>query len=53
VIELETTRAELKEFLKKDSFTLRASTTTDETINEDHKIKVDCVFRVDANILGL
>ncbi len=53
VIELETTGVELKDFLKEDSFTLRASTTTDETINENHDIKVDCVFRVDANILGL
>ncbi|WP_299260170.1 hypothetical protein [uncultured Aquimarina sp.] len=53
VIELETTGVELKDFLKQDSFTLRASTTTDETINEDYSIKVDCVFRVDANILGL
>ncbi|MFD2562833.1 hypothetical protein [Aquimarina rubra] len=53
VIELETTGVELKEYLKQDSFSLRASTTTDETINENHDIKVDCVFRVDANILGL
>ncbi|MHA7058754.1 hypothetical protein ACWGOQ_0016130 [Aquimarina sp. M1] len=53
ILELETTGVELKDFLKKDSFTLRASTTTDETINEDHDIKVECVFRVDANILGL
>ncbi|WP_378178535.1 hypothetical protein [Aquimarina sp. SS2-1] len=53
VIELETTGVELKEYLKQDSFSLRASTTTDETINENHDIKVDCTFRVDANILGL
>ena len=53
IIELETTGVELKDFLKQDTFTLRAATTTDETINEDYNIKVDCVFRVDANILGL
>ncbi len=44
---------ELKEYLKKDSYSLRVQTTTDETISETHEIIIDTRFRVDAKILGI
>lgn len=50
---LQLTNTELKEFIKKDSFRLRVQTTTDQTLTQDHEIKIDCKFRVDAKILGV
>ena len=42
----------LKEYLIKDSFSLRLSTTTDEIIGSDYEINIHSVFYVDAKILG-
>lgn len=50
---LQLTDTELKEFIKKDSFRLRIQTTTDQTLTEDHDVRIDCKFRVDAKILGV
>lgn len=52
-IELDVENVELKEYIKKDSYSLRTRTLTDETINEDHQIDVFTKFRVDAEILGI
>lgn len=52
-LSLETTDADLKEYLKKDSFDLRITSSTDQTIAENHKIVVKSVFTVDAEIFGL
>lgn len=52
-IELEIENTELKEYIKKETYTLRTRTLTDETINEDHQIDVFTKFRVDAEILGI
>ncbi len=52
-LSLTTTDVDLKEYLKKDSFSLRISVTTDEAITEDHDIRIDANFFVDAKILGL
>ncbi|QCE41217.1 hypothetical protein [Psychroserpens sp. NJDZ02] len=52
-LNLSTTGQELKEFIKKDSYSLRITTVTDETISETHDIIIDTKFRVDAKILGL
>jgi hypothetical protein len=49
---LETTESDLKEFIKKDEFTLRLNTITDELITSDHEIDIHSVFFVDAKILG-
>ena len=51
-LNLETTGSDLKEYIKKDEFTLEVETVTDETIAVDHKIDVYSVFHVDAKILG-
>ncbi|QRM88661.1 hypothetical protein FG167_05255 [Lacinutrix sp. WUR7] len=52
-LQLQVTDQELKEFIKKDTFSLRVKTITDETINETHDITIDTKFRVDAKILGV
>lgn len=53
ILELDVLGEELKAFIKKDSFSLRVQTVTDETINETHDIIIDTTFRVDAEILGV
>ena len=50
---LETTGTDLQEYIKKDEFTLRLNTVTDEFITSDHHIDVHSVFFVDAKVLGL
>jgi hypothetical protein len=52
-IELETSSADLKDYIKKDSFTLRIKTVTDELLLSDYDIKIDSKFFVDAKILGV
>ena len=52
-IDLETSGADLKEYIKKDSFTLRVKTATDEVIDNDIDIAILSVFAVDASILGV
>ncbi|AYN69405.1 hypothetical protein D1013_19450 [Euzebyella marina] len=44
---------DLKEYIKKDKFSLRLYTVTDEAISRDHEIEVNSTFFVDAKILGL
>ena len=53
VLNMEVSDVELKSYVIQDEFTLRVSTTTDKTIQQDHDVKIKTVFRVDANILGL
>ena len=52
-IELNTSNAELKEYIKKDRYTLRVESITDEAIDRDIELDIRSVFRVDARILGL
>lgn len=52
-LSLETTDNDLKEFIKKDEFSLRVHTVTDEAIESDHDIKVESVFEVNAKVLGV
>lgn len=44
---------DLQEFIKKDEFSLRLRTTTDELLTSDYQIEVAASFFVDAEILGL
>lgn len=53
VLELETSGADIKEFIKKDKFKLDVKTVTDKLITQDHELKINAVFFVDAKILGL
>lgn len=50
-LDMETTSVDLKEYIFKDSFSLRTEVTTDETISEDHEINAAMVFTVDAKLL--
>lgn len=49
---LETTQADLQEYIKKDTFDLRLKVVTDEIITSDYDIETHAVFYVDAKILG-
>lgn len=52
VLVLETTAADLKEYIKQETFTLKLSTVTDEFLTSDHKIDVFSSFFVNAKVLG-
>ena len=52
-ITLNTSDADLKEYIKKDEFSLRLNTVTDELMSSDHELEVNSTFFVDAKILGL
>lgn len=51
-LELETSDADLQEYIKKDSFNLKVKTVIDELITSDYSIDMHSVFFVDAKILG-
>lgn len=52
-IVLDVSDEDLKEYIKKEEFSLRLKTVTDEAISQDHTIDVNSIFSVDAKILGL
>lgn len=49
---LETTDADLKEYVKQETFELRFNTIVDELLTDDHEINMHAVFFVDAKVLG-
>lgn len=51
-IALETANDDIKEYIKKDSFSLRLNTVTDEILTSDYQINIHSEFFVDAKILG-
>ncbi len=53
ILDLKTSGIDLQEYIKKDKFTLRVNTVTDEIITSDHHIDVESVFFVDAKIFGI
>lgn len=52
-ISLDPTSQDLKEYIKKDKFSLRVETVTDELISKDVNIDIMSNFFVNAKILGL
>ncbi len=52
-LDLEVSDVDLKEYIKKDNYSLRLNTVTDEAMSQDHQIDVKSTFFVDAKILGL
>ena len=52
-LDLEVSDTDLKEYIKKDNYSLRLNTVTDEAMSQDHQIDVNSTFFVDAKILGL
>ncbi|MEX0986874.1 MAG: hypothetical protein WD052_05300 [Bacteroidales bacterium] len=53
VLELETTGEDIQEYIKKDQFSLRLHTVTDEMLSTEYHLDIHAVFYVDAKILGL
>lgn len=51
-LQLETTGADMQEYIKKENFSLRVNVVTDEILTAEYKINVNSVFFVDARILG-
>jgi len=51
-LELETSSANLKDYLSIDNFKLKLNCITDEILTADHDIKVKMKFFVDARVLG-
>ncbi|MBD3638607.1 MAG: hypothetical protein HUJ25_14735 [Crocinitomicaceae bacterium] len=49
---MDTTGEDLQEYIKKDAFTLRVKTVTDEVIATDYDLNVHQIFFVDAVVLG-
>ena len=52
VLNLNVTGVDLKKYIKKDEFSLRLNTETDEILTSDYHIKIHSIFFVDAKILG-
>ena len=52
-LELVTTENNLREYLLKDKFKLRAQVVTDEFINQQVNIDVSSRYHVDAKVLGI
>ena len=52
VLQLETSDADLKEYVKKDDMVLRVETTFDESFPDDQVIDINTSFFVDAKVLG-
>jgi hypothetical protein len=44
--------ADFQEYIKKDQFSLRCNTVTDELLTSDHEIDIATSFFIDAKILG-
>jgi hypothetical protein len=52
-INLMVSNADLKEYIKKDEFSLRIQAKTDQNLSADQHIKIHSVFFVDAKVLGI
>lgn len=51
-LSLHISNEDLKEYIKKEKFTLRVNTVTDEILTSDHHIDIQSSFFVDAKVLG-
>ena len=52
-ISLNVSNEDFKEYIKKDEFSLRVNTITDEILTSDHQIDIASSFFIDGKILGL
>ena len=53
VLDLQTMDVDIKDYIKKDKFSLKVQAVTDEVITSDHHIDIHSEFFVDAKILGI
>ena len=52
VLTLDVSKTDAQEYIKKDQFSLRCNTITDELLTSDHEINIATTFYIDAKILG-
>ncbi len=52
-VQMTTSKVDIQQYVKADSFKLRVESTTDETITQDYELEVYSVFTVNAKILGI
>ena len=52
VVTLNVSGADFQEYIKKDQFSLRCNSVTDELLTSDHQIEIASTFFIDARILG-
>ena len=52
-ISLNVSNEDFKDYIKKDEFSLRVNTITDEILTSDHQIDIATSYFIDAKILGL
>jgi len=50
-LDLNVAENDLKEYIKKDTFSLRVNTITDQLLTSDHEINIHTLFFVDAQII--
>lgn len=50
-LDLETSGSDLKEYIKKEKYRIRVAIKTDKLLTQDHTIKVDESYKVEANLL--
>jgi hypothetical protein len=53
ILILETSQADLKEYIKKEKFNLKVKTVIDQLMSKDHHIDINSQFFVDAKVIGL
>jgi len=53
LLKLQTVDVDIKDYIKKDKFSLKVEAVTDEVIAADHNIDIHSEFFVDAKILGI
>ena len=52
-LNLTPTNVDFQEYIKKDQINLRVNTVTDQILMTEYKLGINCVFHVDAKILGI
>lgn len=52
ILKLDPSGVNIKDYIKKANFSLRFAVTTDEPTTEDHDIRIEMTYFVDAKILG-
>ncbi len=50
-IQLDVVCVDLQEYIKKDNFSIRVETVTDEILSPDHEVDLNSVFFVDAKLI--
>ncbi len=52
-LNLDPTNIDFQEYIKKDQIKLRVNTVTDQLLMTEYTLGIECIFHVDAKILGI